>query len=92
MHKGYRRSSDAATLLSVAALVLGFWLLVYRDGFETLAEISLAGAVLLFFSAFVFYVRAKGYPAWWSLLFFLAGPGAFLVFWVLPDRHHDLLT
>ena len=92
MQKGYRRSSDAATLLGVAALVLGYWLLVYRDGFDMLAKISLAGGVLLLFSAFVLYVRAKGYPAWWCLLFFLAGPGAFFVFWILPDRHHDHLT
>ena len=26
--------------------------------------------VAVLFVAFVLYVRAKGYPAWWSLLFF----------------------
>ena len=89
MHTRYRRTSDATALLGVVGVVLGFWLLVYRDGFDTLGKGSFAAGVLLLFLSFVFYVRAKGYPAWWCLLFFIAGPAAFWVFWILPDRHRD---
>jgi hypothetical protein len=84
MHKGFRRSSDLATVIGVAALVLGSWLLYYREGFGVTGKSSLAVGVALLFLAFVLYVRAKGYPAWWSLLFFV---GAFWILWILPDRH-----
>ena len=89
MHTRYRRSSDATALLGVLAVALGFWLLFYRDGFDTFGKCSFAAGVLLLFLSFVLYVRAKGYPAWWCLLFFIAGPTALWVFWVLPDRRHD---
>src|ERR1051326_1424074 len=72
MHTRYRRSSDATALLGVVAVVLGFWLFVYRDGFDTLGKGSFAIGVMLLFISFVLYVRAKGYPAWWCLLFFIA--------------------
>ena len=76
-------------LLGILGVVLGFWLLAYREGFDTLGRSSLAAGALLLFLSFVLYARAKGYSAWWCLLFLVAGPGAFFVFWFLPDRHHD---
>ena len=89
MHKGFRRSSDFATIVAVAAFVLGYWLLVYRAVDESSLAVGAAsivfGAACLFL-AFAFYVRAKGYPTWWCLLFFIAGPVAFWIFWILPDR------
>jgi hypothetical protein len=84
MHRGFRRSSDVTTLIGVGALVLGYWLLFHREGFDGVGKGCLGIGVAVLFVAFVLYVRAKGYPAWWSLLFFVGG---FWVLWILPDRH-----
>jgi len=89
MNIRYRRRSDATALLGAGGVVFGFWLYAYCEGFSALGEGSLAAGALLLFSSFMFYVRAKGYPAWWCLLFFVTGPGAFVVIWFLPDRYHD---
>jgi hypothetical protein len=75
--------------LGAVGVVLGFWLLFYWEGFDTLGKSSLAAGALLLFASFVLYLRAKGYPAWWCLLFFFAGPAALFVFWFLPDRERD---
>ena len=85
----YRRISDATALLGAVGVVFGFWLWAYCEGFDTLGKSSLALGSLLLFISFVLYVRAKGYPAWWCLLFLVAGPGAFLVFGCLPKRPND---
>jgi hypothetical protein len=89
MNVRYRRSSDVATVLGVIGISLGCWLLFYHGGFDTLGKSSLVVGALLLYLAILLYALAKGYPAWWCLLLFIIGPGAFFVFWILPDRHHE---
>ena len=72
--------------------LLSAWLLIYRDGFGSVAWPLFVLGVLLLFVGFWFYVRAKGYHPAWTLLFVAFGPTVFFVFFFLPDRHEQIRT
>jgi len=84
MQKQLARTSNFSSAIGFAAAIVGFWLAVYREGFERLGWISFIMGLLLLLLGFVYCVRAKGYHPVWCLLFF---SGFFWLFWFLPDRH-----
>ena len=84
-----RRRSDVASGIGITAFLFGAWLLIYRDGYDSLAWVSLTVGAILLLLDFSFYIRAKGYHPAWALLFLLFGPVAFFVFFYLPDRHRE---
>ncbi len=84
MHKGFGRSSNLVALVGLATLSLGLWQFFYGEGLDALGRSSIVVGLAVLFLSFALYVRAKGYPAWWCLLFFMGG--GFWILWILPDR------
>ena len=85
-HKPTRRWSDLSTAVGFAAALLGVWLLLYRDGFDSLGWAALAVGLALLFLGSLFYIYSKGYHPAWCLLFFPFWPMVLLVCFFLPDR------
>jgi hypothetical protein len=89
MHTKNRRWSDLTSGLGFGLVLFACWLGIYRDGYGPLAWPLLAVGCISMFAGFVYYVLAKGYHPAWAFLILLLGPAAFLVFFLLPDRHEQ---
>ena len=86
-----RRWSDLTSGIGFALLLFAGYQFSYGNGLERLIRPSFIAGCVLMFAGFWFYVRAKGYNPGWTLLFFLLGPTAFLIFFFLPDRERKNL-